>query len=39
MTRKLEIERYSLVSSKAFDEVVAAFNASVGHPDMAEFWE
>ena len=39
MTRKLEIERYSLVSSKAFDEVVAALNASVGHPDMAEFWK
>jgi hypothetical protein len=27
MTRKLEIERYSLVSSKAFEEVVAALNA------------
>jgi len=39
MTRKLEIERYSLVSSKAFDEVVAALNASVGHPDKAEFWK
>ena len=39
MTRKLEIERYSLVSSNAFEEVVAALNASVGHPDMAEFWK
>ena len=39
MTRKLEIERFSLVSSKAFDEVVAALNATVGHPDMAEFWK
>jgi len=39
MTRKLEIERYSLVSSKAFDEVVACLNATVGHPDLAEFWK
>ena len=39
MTRKLEIERFSLVTSKAFDEVVAALNATVGHPDMAEFWK
>jgi len=39
MTRKLEIERFSLVSSKAFDEVVAALNATVGHPNMAEFWK
>ena len=39
MTRKLEIERFSLVSFKAFDEVVAALSATVGHPDMAEFWK
>ena len=39
MTRILEIERFSLVSPKAFDEVIAALNATVGHPDMAEFWK
>jgi uncharacterized protein (DUF302 family) len=37
MIRKIEIERFSLVSSKPFDQVVAALDASIGHPDMAEF--
>ena len=37
MISKIEIERFSLTSSKPFDQVVAAVNAAVGHPDMAEF--
>src|ERR1700693_1345115 len=37
MIRKIEIERFSLVSSKPFDQVVAALDTSIGHPDMAEF--
>ena len=37
MIRKIEIERCSLTSSSPFDQVVAAVNASIGHPDMAEF--
>ena len=37
MIRKIEIERFSLTSSKSFDEVVAGVNAGIGHPDMAEF--
>ena len=37
MIRKIEIDRFSLKSSKPFDQVVAAVNAGVGHPDMAEF--
>jgi uncharacterized protein (DUF302 family) len=37
MIRKIEIERFSLTSSKPFDQVVAAVDASIGHPDMAEF--
>jgi uncharacterized protein (DUF302 family) len=37
MTRKVEIERFTLVSSKPFDHVMAALNAGIGHPDMAEF--
>ena len=37
MIRKIEIERFSLTSSKPFDQVVAAVNAAIGHPDMAEF--
>ncbi len=37
MIRKIEIERFSLTTSKRFDEVIAAVNAAIGHPDMAEF--
>ena len=37
MIRKVEIERFTLISSKPFDQVVAAVYAAVGHPDMAEF--
>jgi len=37
MIRKLEIERFSLTTSKAFTEVIAGVNAAIGHPDMAEF--
>src|SRR5229473_4347210 len=39
MISKLEIERFTLSSSKPFDQVVAALNSAVGHPDMAEFWK
>jgi hypothetical protein len=37
MIRKIEIERFSLTPSKAFNEVIAGVNAAIGHPDMAEF--
>ncbi len=37
MIRKIEIERFSLTSNKPFDQVVAALNAAIGHPNMAEF--
>ena len=37
MIRKMEIERFSLISSRPFDQVVTALNAGIGHPDMAEF--
>ena len=39
MISKVEVERFSLTSSRSFDEVVAAINDAVGHPDMAEFWK
>jgi uncharacterized protein (DUF302 family) len=35
--RKFEIERSSVISSQPFDDIVAALEAAVGHPDMAEF--
>ena len=37
MIRKIEMERFSLTTSKPFDEVVAGVNAGIGHPDMTEF--
>ena len=37
MIRQIEIERFSLTTSKPFDEVVAGVNTAIGHPDMAEF--
>ena len=39
MIRKIEVERFTLSSPKSFDQVVAALNSAVGHPDMAEFWK
>ena len=39
MIRKIEIERFTLTSSKSFDQVVAALNSAVGHPEMSEFWK
>ncbi len=35
--RKVEIERFSVTSSKSFEAVVAALEAAVGHPDISEF--
>ena len=37
MIRKIEMERFSLTTSKPFDEVVAGVYTVIGHPDMAEF--
>jgi uncharacterized protein (DUF302 family) len=37
MTKTIEMERFSLTSSKPFDEVIAGVNSGIGHPDMAEF--
>ena len=36
-TRRIEIERFALISSSPFEAVLAALKAAVGHPDMAEF--
>ena len=37
MITKVEMERFTVISSKPFDEVVAALKAAVGHPNMVEF--
>jgi uncharacterized protein (DUF302 family) len=34
---KIEVERFSVTSSKPFEKVVEALKAAVGRPDMAEF--
>src|SRR6185503_5944404 len=36
---KVEVERFSLTSSKPFDTVVAALKSAVGQPDMVEFFK
>ena len=38
MISKVEVERFSLTSSRPFDEILSAINDAVGHPEMAEFW-
>jgi uncharacterized protein (DUF302 family) len=37
MIRKIDVERFTLSTSKPFDQVVAVLNSAVGHPDMSEF--
>jgi uncharacterized protein (DUF302 family) len=39
MERKLavEMQRFSVTSSKPFEQVLAAVDAAVGHPDIGEF--
>src|SRR5580698_4402727 len=39
MIRKVEMERFSLTSSKPIDAVVTAIKASIGHPNMADLWQ
>lgn len=37
--QKVEVERFSLTSSKPFDAVVVAIKSAVGQPDMVEFFK
>jgi uncharacterized protein (DUF302 family) len=36
---RIEVERFSLTSSKPFDAVVAALKSAVGQPDIVEFFK
>jgi uncharacterized protein (DUF302 family) len=36
-SRRVEVERFSVISSKPFHEVLRALKSAVGHPDMADF--
>ena len=37
MIATVEVERFSLTSSRPFDNILVAIKAAVGHPDMVEF--
>ena len=39
MIRKVEMERFTVISSKPFDVVVAAIKALIGHPNTAKLWQ
>ena len=36
-TKQINVQRFSMTSSRAFQDVVTAFQAAVGHPDMNSF--
>jgi uncharacterized protein (DUF302 family) len=37
MIRTVEMERFTVISPKPFDDVVAALKAAIGHPNMVGF--
>jgi len=37
-TMQIGVERFTVVSAKPFDEVVAKFEANIGRPDMRALW-
>ena len=37
-TREIQVQRFSVTSSKSFEDVVALIDAAVGHPDMRASW-
>ncbi len=36
-TKQIDVQRFSITSSNAFSDIVAALDAAVGHPDMTRF--
>jgi hypothetical protein len=36
-TKEIKVQRFSVTSAKGFHDVVAAFDAAIGHPDMNSF--
>ena len=39
MIRKVEMERFTVISVRPFREVVAAIKTSIGNPNVDEFWK
>ena len=37
MIATVEVERFSLISSRPFDKILAAIKSAIGHPDMVAF--
>ena len=37
MIRKVEMERFTVISARPFDDIVAGIKASIGNPNMAKF--
>jgi uncharacterized protein (DUF302 family) len=38
-TKRIGVERVTVTSRKSLQEVLAKFDAAVGHPDIQEFWK
>jgi len=36
-TKRINVERVTVISRKSFQEVLSKFDAAVGHPDIQEF--
>ncbi len=36
-TRQINVQRFSVISSESFNDVVAEVEAAIGHPDMSAF--
>ena len=36
-TKRIEVERFTVISSKSFQDVLAKLDAAIGHPNMATF--
>jgi hypothetical protein len=38
-TRRINVERFNLVTHKSFQHVLSALDGAIGHPHMDEFWK
>ena len=39
LTKRINVERVTITSHKSLHEVLAKFDAAVGHPNIEEFWK
>jgi uncharacterized protein (DUF302 family) len=38
-TKRINVERVAVISRKSFQDVLGKFDATVGHPNIEEFWK